>query len=106
MIEGLKPYTYGYMYPDNTLRFSDREINGMRPLHPVPLYSLEQIDTLQKQLVKCRADVLKECARMADQNWSLMFTKAENREVARKVSAAIAKSIRDQIPHLTDETSK
>lgn len=45
------PYTYGYMYPDQCVRFNGGvEVNGSRPLQAIPLYDAKAIASLRARV--------------------------------------------------------
>lgn len=63
----------------------------------------DEIERLRNQLVRAKRDAIQECGIIAGANYSLMFTKAEHREVARKVSGLITEQIRRRLPALSDD---
>lgn len=56
MTDAPKPYTYAYQFHD-CVRFSDREVNGARPISSFPLYDQKAIDKLQSEIAQLREDL-------------------------------------------------
>ena len=75
---------------------------ALQPEAPAPVLSGQrggddlraERDLLKAQVESARASAIEECAKVAELNHALMFTKFENREAARRVCVVVAKSIR------------